>query len=316
MQFLHYVKEYLEYLKVNKNYSAHTLSSYSNDLTQFGEFLKLTYGIKSKEDLNFEIDIDEVQLNLLKSFVAELSDPNSKVFNPFKSKRAKYSRKSISRKISVLKSFYKFLLRRKYVRKNAAASLIFPKPEKKLPNFLSKNEMDNLLEHKSLDMSLMDKAVIELFYSTGIRLSELIGLKLDNVNFGNNTIKVFGKGSKERIVPFGKKAEEALRNYMQIRSICNTRNLDVLFVSNKGKELYEMQVYRLIRKNLLKVTEKRKKSPHVLRHTFATHMLDSGADIRAVKELLGHESLSTTQVYTHLTPEKLKKVYKQAHPKA
>ena len=166
------------------------------------------------------------------------------------------------------------------------------------------------------EISILDKAVIELFYSTGLRLSELINLKIQNIYFSNRTLKVLGKGSKERIVPFGKKAELALLNYIGIRDICNTEKTDIFFLSNSGKKLYPMQVNRLIKKNLSIVTDIKKKSPHVLRHTFATHLLDNGADIRAVKDLLGHESLSTTQIYTHLTPEKLKKVYKQAHPRA
>jgi integrase/recombinase XerC len=177
--------------------------------------------------------------------------------------------------------------------------------------------MDRLLDGaKSIDLSILDKAIMGLFYSTGIRLTELINLKIQNVNFYNKTIKVLGKGSKERIIPFGGKAFSALKNYMEIRNICNIKNYDNFFIGNKGNKLYPMQVQRLVNKNLSGITESKKKSPHVLRHTFATHMLDKGADIRAVKDMLGHESLSTTQIYTHLTPEKLKKVYNQAHPKA
>ncbi len=145
---------------------------------------------------------------------------------------------------------------------------------------------------------------------------KLIDLEFDKVDFRNNTIKVFGKGSKERIVPFGSEAAGALKNYIEIRNICNVNSLPFMFINNSGKKLYPMKVNRLIKKNLSKVTDLKKKSPHVLRHTFATHLLDNGAEIRAVKDMLGHESLSTTQVYTHLTPEKLKKAYKQSHPRA
>ncbi|MBK8550162.1 MAG: tyrosine-type recombinase/integrase [Ignavibacteria bacterium] len=177
--------------------------------------------------------------------------------------------------------------------------------------------MGKLLGEKYISgMSIIDKAIIELFYSTGIRLSELINLKTDKVDFRNNTIKVFGKGSKERLVPFGKEAGKALKNYLSIREICDLNNSDYFFLNSAGKKLYPMKVHRMVKKNLSLVTDLKKKSPHILRHSFATHLLDNGADIRAVKDLLGHESLSTTQVYTHLTPERLKKVYKQSHPRA
>ncbi|MCY7360692.1 MAG: tyrosine-type recombinase/integrase [Ignavibacteria bacterium] len=300
--FNEYILEYLYYLKVTKNYS---ITSYETDLNQFKDYI-----CKSENTDDFKnINLNKLDLNFLKSFISELSDPVT-----FKKR---YSRKTLSRKISVLKSFYKFLIKKKYIDKNYASFLLFPKTVKKLPSFLSEREMIKLLGEKNItEISITDKAVIELFYSTGIRLSELINLKLTNVNFNNRTIKVFGKGSKERIVPFGSKAETAIKNYIKIRDICNLNNLDILFLSNNGKKLYPMQVNRLMKKNLSLVTDMKKKSPHVLRHTFATHLLDKGADIRAVKDMLGHESLSTTQVYTHITPEKLKKVYKQSHPRA
>jgi len=299
----------LEYLKVTRNYSHHTVISYEKDLLQFGKYI-FSCDDKSWNDFNErKTDFNKIELNFLKSFIAELSDPSSV--------GRKYSKKTLSRKISVLKSFYKFLCKKKYVSKNYASSLIFPKIERRLPSFLSEKEMGKLLGEKYVsEVKIIDKAIIELFYSTGIRLSELINLKLSNVNFKKRTVKVFGKGSKERIVPFGEKAEIALKNYMAIRDICNISKCEILFLNNAGKKLYPMQVNRLIKKNLSLVTDSKKKSPHVLRHTFATHLLDKGADIRAVKDMLGHESLSTTQVYTHLTPEKLKKVYKQAHPRA
>lgn len=311
--FNEYLDEFIEYLKLNRNYSPHTIISYKTDLSQFAEYIaKSDLGkeqISTYESGNKSVDFTKIELNFLKSYIAELSDPYSG--------KKRYSRKSVSRKISVLKSFYKYLVKKKYISKNTSAYILFPKTAKKLPSFLSKKEMENLLSQKYIsEISILDKAIIELFYSTGLRLSELINLKIQNVYFGNRTLKVLGKGSKERIVPFGKKAETALLNYIKIRDICITENTDFFFVNNSGKKLYPMQVNRLIKKNLSIVTDMKKKSPHVLRHTFATHLLDNGADIRAVKDLLGHESLSTTQIYTHLSPEKLKKVYKQAHPRA
>ena len=311
--FDEYLSEFIGYLKVSRNYSLHTLISYKTDLSQFGAYIFKSELCKEPASVleiqNVSLDFSNIELNFLKSYIAELSDPASG--------KKRYSRKSVSRKISVLKSFYKYLIKKKYISKNCASYLLFPKTAKRLPSFLSKREIENLLGEKYIsDISILDKAIIELFYSTGLRLSELINLKTQNIYFSNRTLKVLGKGSKERIVPFGKKAETALINYLGIREICDTEKTDIFFLSNSGKKLYPMQVNRLIRKNLSIVTDMKKKSPHVLRHTFATHLLDNGADIRAVKDLLGHESLSTTQIYTHLTPEKLKKVYKQAHPRA
>ena len=319
--FSKYLEEYLEYLKLTKNYSDNTIISYKNDLEQFGKFLFYTLKDskrKQEPDIgNLDIDLEVIDLPLLKSFIAELYDKKGSLTGAKSPKDEKYSSRSVSRKISVLKSFFKYLYKRKYVSGNHSSGLIFPKLNKRLPAYLSNTEVNKLLEERNyLKIKILDLAIIELFYSTGIRLSELINTKLKDINFEKRTLKVLGKGSKERIVPFGEKADIAVRNYLKIREICNTNKLEYLFISNSGKKLYPVQVNRLINKNLALVTELKKKSPHVLRHSFATHLLDKGADIRAVKDLLGHESLSTTQIYTHLTPEKLKKVYKQAHPKA
>lgn len=315
-KIIEYIDEFLEYEKLRKNYSAHTICSYKSDLMQFLEFLSLTCtdDIDAK---NLCIDMNDINTAILKSFIAELFEKNSSLNIKRNLKYGKFSTVSVSRKISVLKAFFKFLLKMKYIKSNPSSFLIFPRHAKKLPSYLTISEIKNLLDDlTSMNMKIIDKAIIELFYSSGLRLSELINLKLQNINFKNRTIKVLGKGRKERIVPFGHEAEKAMLNYIQIRNICNKNNLDLFFISGKGKKLYPVQVNRIINKNLSKVTELKKKSPHVLRHTFATHLLDNGADIRAVKDLLGHESLSTTQIYTHLTPEKLKKIYNRTHPKA
>ncbi len=297
MNFNRYIQEYLSYLKVSLNYSPHTITSYENDLKQFENFLTLTFG---KDDF----DLNDLELTILKSFVAGLFDED-------------YSNRSISRKISLLKSFFKYLAKKKYIKKNVAATLIFPKLDKKLPSYLTESEAEKLFEPEQTDdRKPLDAAILELFYSTGIRLSELINLKISNINFSIKTIKVFGKGSKERIVPFGKNAELSINEYLKVRPVPAEGNSDILFLSSNGNKLYPMQVNRITKKSLEGVTELKKKSPHILRHTFASHLLDKGADIRAVKDLLGHESLSTTQVYTHISPEKLKKVYKQSHPRA
>lgn len=312
--FIEYIEEYLNYIRVAGNFSDNTVISYQNDLKQFLNFLFEAY--KDSKTLlpeKFIFDVKSINKKDIKNFISDLILAQKIDVKKVK----KYNTKSISRKISTLKSFFKYLKKRNLIDKNPASVLVFPKLAKNLPYFVSESEMEKLLEgSKTIDLSITDKAILELFYSTGIRLSELINLKMQNVNFQNKTIKVLGKGSKERIIPFGEKANSALKNYLEIRNISNIKKLDNFFVSNKGAKLYPMQVQRLVNKDLSIVTEMKKKSPHVLRHTFATHLLDKGADIRAVKDMLGHESLSTTQVYTHLTPEKLKKVYNQAHPKA
>lgn len=311
------VKEFIEYLNLARNYSNNTIVSYGIDLKQFADFLILsTFADKdfTTEELNkLEIDVRSVDLLLLKSFVADLFEKQKLDIK----KTRKFSNRSISRKISVLKSFFKYLYKKGIVKSNIATGLGFPKMEKKLPSYLSMNEINELLDKVGDDeLNFINKAIIEVFYSTGIRLTELINIRIEDVNFTNNTVKVLGKGSKQRIVPFGSKAAQAINNYIQIREIININKLDLLFMSKKGKKLYPEEVRKMVKKNLSTVTDIKKKSPHVLRHSFATHLLENGADIRAVKDLLGHENLSTTQIYTHVNPEKLKKVYKQAHPKA
>lgn len=314
---IHYIKEFLDYIHLGRNYSKNTIISYETDLRQFYDFLVLTfhgeYDFSDNEKAELEINIESIDLLILKSFIADLFEKQKLEIK----KTRRFSNRSISRKISVLKSFFKYLYKRGYLKSNQASGLGFPKLEKKLPAYLSTNEINKLLDRIGSDeLSFIDKAIIELFYSTGIRLSELIDLKLSDVNFSNRTIKVLGKGSKQRIVPFGSKAETAINNYLHIREILNVNKLNLLFVSKKGNKFSPIQVRRMVNKNLSAVTNNKKKSPHVLRHSFATHLLDKGADIRAVKDLLGHENLSTTQIYTHVNPEQLKKVYKQAHPKA
>lgn len=311
------VNEFIEYLNLARNYSKNTIISYRIDLKQFTDFLiKSFYGEKdfTEEELNkLRIDVTNVDLLLLKSFVADLFEKQKLDIK----KVRKFSNRSITRKISVIKSFFKHIYKKGYVKSNIATGLGFPKIEKKLPSYLSMNEINELLDKVGDDeLNFLNKAIIETFYGTGIRLNELINIKINDVNFSNNTVKVLGKGSKQRIVPFGSKAETAIKNYLQIREIINLNKLDLLFMSKKGKKLYAVEVRRMVKKNLSTVTDIKKNSPHVLRHSFATHLLDNGADIRAVKDLLGHENLSTTQIYTHVNPEKLKKVYKQAHPKA
>ena len=289
--------EFLSYLQVNKKYSTHTITSYRNDLNSFADFLSLTFGADDNyTDLNF------IELNDLKSFVAGLFDDE-------------YSKSSLARKISTLKSFFKFANSRKYIKKNIASFLVFPKKEKKLPSNLSEKEITGLFDEKS-KLTIQEKAILELFYGSGIRLSELINLKISNFDTHFKRIKVTGKGNKERILPIGKSAFNSMIEYLKIRPAAQDNNSDIFFLDGSGKKLYPMKVNRMVKSKLSLITDLQKKSPHVLRHSFATHLLNNGADISAIKGLLGHSSLSTTQVYTHVSPEKLKKAYKLAHPRA
>ncbi|MFW9951783.1 MAG: site-specific tyrosine recombinase/integron integrase [Candidatus Thorarchaeota archaeon] len=305
---------YLNYLKNVKNYSANTVISYKNDLKHFEKFLADTFKETSESVKNkSKFDYNLIDGALLKSYVAGLFEHKKLGIK----KTRKYTNKSISRNISTLKSFFKYLNRHGYIRRNPASRLVFPKNSQKLPSYIPEDDLTKLLDEKiTKDLPFFDKAILEIFYSTGIRLSELINIKVSDIEFKKRTIKVFGKGSKQRIVPFGEKANIALDNYLEIRKICNRKNLDYLFINRKGNKLYPVEVNRLVKKNLKHVTEIKKNSPHVLRHSFATHLIDKGADIMAVKDLLGHESLSTTQVYTHVSADKLKKAYKLSHPKA
>jgi len=309
--YLDTVNDFIEYLSDFKNFSINTAFAYRTDLIQFGVFLSEFYNLKESPD-KLLVDFNDIDLNVLKNFLVFLYEMQKIDVK----KTPKYSKKSVARKLSVLKSFFKYLLRRKVIIKNPSSNLIFPKVTKKLPVYLSYTQIDALLDdRKSRDMRLLEKSIIEMFYSTGIRLSELVNLKVNDIEIRKKLIKVTGKGSKQRIVPFGKKAADALMNYFEIRNISDIKNSEYLFIDNKGNKLYPMKVYRIIRKNLTGITDINEKSPHILRHTFATHLLDKGADIRAVKDLLGHENLSTTQIYTSVTIEKLKKVYQSSHPR-
>lgn len=295
------ISAYLSYLEDERNYSQHTIVSYANDLAQYYAFLKTTY----PELIERQNDTDH---GVIRSFLGLLLDSG-------------VSKKSVVRKLSSLRSFYKFLVRRKIVRQNPALNIISPKVEKKLPQFVDKESMERILALPKTDSfdGARDAVILELLYGSGIRRAELIGLNLDDVDQRNRTIKVTGKGNKQRIVPVTVKAHQSVQHYASFRKEIMTQSGSTepaLVISNKGTRLTPSMVNTIVSRYLTGSTEIRKKSPHVLRHSFATHLLDNGADIMAVKELLGHESLSTTQVYTHVTVERLKRIYHQAHPKA
>ncbi len=285
---------FLEYLQFEKRFSAHTLVAYQTDIEQFSIYLNSMYQITS---------IEEVNHTLIRSWIVEMMDQG-------------ISPRSVNRKITTMKTFYKFLLRQQWVSENPMLKIQSPKTSKRLPVFVEKEKMDVLLDQVAFGADLKglrDKLIIELFYSTGMRLSELIQLKEKEVDLYSNQLKVLGKRNKERLIPITNELKVQLQHYLKERPISSE---EVLLLSDRGKKLSEKFVYNLVKAYLSQVTTIDKKSPHVLRHTFATHMLNNGADLNAIKELLGHANLSATQVYTHNTVEKLKNVHKQAHPKA
>jgi tyrosine recombinase XerC len=300
---IEYIKKYLHYLSNERNYSPHTISAYGGDLNQFYEFLKRHFS-----GMPFNVaNIDQVTIRL---FLGDLLEDGR-------------SKSSVARKLVVVRSFLKYLVKLNVIKHNAGLNVVSPRLPKKLPYFLDEASVERMMAIPDCSVmeGLRDRAILELLYSTGIRLAELIQLNLDQVDFMNDTIKIFGKGRKHRIVPIGRKAREAIKQYLKERDkqlyvITKEEDRKALFLSARGKRMYPKGVFRIVNKYISTVSEIEKKSPHVLRHTFATHLLNRGADLRAVKELLGHESLSTTQLYTHVTVNRLKRIYNQAHPRA
>ncbi len=285
---------FIEYIQFEKRFSNHTLVAYTNDLTQFILYLTNTYDINTITDVNHTV---------IRSWVVFLMEQ-------------KIVPRSVNRKITTLKTFYKFLLRQSVVTENPMLKIQSPKTSKRLPVFVEKEGMDTLLDNIDFGNDFegqRNKLIIEIFYSTGMRLTELVNLKQSNVDIYNSQLKVLGKRNKERIIPFNDVLKEQIKTYLQAKS---TLNGEFLFVTSAGIKMYDKLVYRIVNTYLSQITTVDKKSPHVLRHTFATHMLNNGADLNSIKELLGHASLSATQVYTHNTVEKLKNIHKQAHPKA
>ena len=295
---MRYKESFLKYIQFEKRYSINTVQSYQNDLSQFYTFC---------EKSNDNFDILSVNDKIIRTWIVFLMENNA-------------SPKTVHRKISTLKSFFKFLIREKLLEKNPLDKVLTPKISKKLPSFIEKEQILSLLNSHDFGENfsgIRNKLIIEMFYHTGMRLSELINLKNTDVNTKELLVKVLGKRNKERIIPFSKELNRSVIIYNDLKSesFPDLESND-FFVTDKGKKIYEKLVYRIVNKYLQLVTTLEKKSPHILRHTFATHMLNSGADLNAIKELLGHSNLSATQIYTHNTFEKLKKIYKQAHPRA
>ncbi len=283
-----YIDKFIRYLEIERNYSRHTVLNYRLDLTNFARF-------------SGETPLEKVDYLALRKYLAEL-------------KRKNESSRSIARHLSALRSFFKFLVREGYLKTNPILILSSPKLDKHLPQFLTEEEVNKLINSVvSEDVrSLRDKAILETFYSTGIRISELVALSLQDVDFISGVVKVMGKGKKERIVPIGECALKAIRKYLDKRD----KDTDTIFLNKNGKRITDRGVRVIFTKYLRLASIKQGISPHTLRHSFATHLLNHGADLRSVQELLGHVNLATTQIYTHLTTEKLKSVYDKAHPRA
>ena len=292
------VRNFLRYLALEKRYSKKTIESYTTDLDQFYHFLT---------DLGDGHDIswNQVEKKHIRQFLMVLQGEG-------------FSKRSIARKVATLKSYFRYLEKQEFIESSISSSLKMPRYDQKLPEYLSQTEMYTILSLPDLSTfkGIRDKAILELFYSCGVRLNELINFKLEDLMLREDAIRVIGKGRKERILPIGKHARKALLNYLDVRRQKTVTQPQEIFVLESGKKMYPMAVQRLVKSYINKVVSLSSASPHVLRHTYATHLLDRGASIRIVKDLLGHENLSTTQVYTHLSIDHLKNVYKNARKRA
>lgn len=293
------MQAFLNYLQYEKRSSANTVEAYRNDLEQFSEFLKNVY---DQEDL-LAVGAGEIRMWMVQMMEAGLTA------------------RSVNRKVSTLRAFYRYHLKMKHITVNPTEAVVGPKIAKRLPQYVEENEMDHLFRADLFTDDFegwRDRLIIELFYVTGMRLSELVNIKRGDINLYDNAVKVLGKRNKERIIPFSPRMSELIAKYLHFldeKFPENPKN-SFIFVASNGNKIYPKAVYRIVRKYLDMVTTIDKRSPHVLRHTFATQMLNHGADLNAIKEILGHSSLAATQVYTHNSIEKLKKIYNQAHPRA
>jgi integrase/recombinase XerC len=290
---------FLDYIAYEKRFSQNTINAYRSDLDQFIHFLISHY----QSD-----DISIADHQVIRSWIVSLMEDG-------------ISPRSINRKITTLKSFYKFLIKEGFVKENPMSRVVAPKTSHRLPSFVEQESMDTLFNKVNFGEgypAARDRMIIELFYATGMRLSELINLREDDVDFVKNVLKVTGKRNKQRLIPFSMNLATLINDYigMKRKAFSSGTREAWLFLTSKGEKLYPRMVSRIVHQYLDQVTTISKRSPHVIRHTFATHMLNNGADLNAIKEILGHANLAATQVYTHNTIEKLKSIYKQAHPRA
>jgi len=286
-----HIDKFINYLKIEKNSSDHTIINYTIDLKAFSLFLG-------------SADINSVDHLVLRRFLAELRGKN-------------YSKRTIARKLASLRSFFKFLYREGHLKSNPITAVSSPKLDKKLPKFLDTGKVTKLILSPDVktESGLRDRAILETLYSCGIRVSELVGLDMDDIDFISGVIKVLGKGRKERMVPIGDMALGSIRKYADGRDE-SVKGRRAVFLNSRGGRLTDRSVRRVVDKYIHACSIEEKISPHSLRHSFATHLLDKGADLRSVQELLGHMNLSTTQIYTHVTMERLKNAYDKAHPRA
>jgi len=292
------INAFFQYLKYEKRFSEHTIQAYRTDVQQFWKFAEETYGLTS---------FPEVGHTHIRAWVVELLANDR-------------TTRTVHRKLSTLKSLFRFLLRQNVVEQNPMLKVVAPKSGKRLPVFVQAQHLEQLFEHIPFDDTFTDqrnKLVLELLYSSGIRRSELMRLKLQDVDLTQRILKIKGKGGKERLVPFGESLGQSFQTYLTHRqeTFPETEHLEI-FLTDKGEPLYPKLVYNIVHNYLSLVTTVEQRSPHVLRHSFATHLSDNGAELNAIKELLGHSNLAATQIYMHNSIEKLKKVYQQAHPKA
>jgi integrase/recombinase XerC len=313
------INEFLDYLKFEKHFSEHTAKCYHADLEQFCQYISgqnqsdstssdNSGGVATQTQTKVEQLLLTLTTDLVRTYMAHLNDKQ-------------YSKSTSARKLATLRSFYKFLVKRNYLQNNPVTAVRTPKQDKKLPKFLEYDQVKKLLETPPADswLGARDRAIMETLYGTGVRVSELVALNIEDVDFLGEVLHVRGKGKKERISPIGTSALQSVQHYMEFRNrrAQNNANFDskVLFVNKHGKRLSTRSVRRKMDKYLKMAGLDPSISPHTLRHSFATHLLNNGADLRSVQELLGHQSLSTTQIYTHLTTKKLKEVYDEAHPR-
>jgi integrase/recombinase XerC len=290
------LSQFLDFLQHEKNASPHTVVSYKRDLSQLAGYLE-----------EKKVVLKKIDVVILRGFLARLHEKKNK-------------KSTVARKLAAIRSFLQFCMNKKWLEDNPAKLVATPKQDRYVPSFLSEDEMAKFLDLPRSDnpLDLRDKAVLELLYATGLRVSELVGANLDDVNFSERLIRVRGKGKKERIVPFGRKAEESLALYIRARPKINKGEIegDAIFLNFRGERLTSRSVERIVDKYLQLTAIQRKISPHSLRHSFASHLLGRGADLRMIQELLGHESLSTTQKYTHLDLKHLLEVYQKSHPRS